>query len=139
MGPYCKFCDNRCFTPLGIIGGRIAPKWVFELYGDVSIIATCPKGQALEREQVGICHSEIPWEQDGEVSEETHLRQERDFYKRHMRGRNALLKAVKRAIPLLEAHACFSERMHREDCDHEEANVVAQLTQAFALSIEKKP
>jgi hypothetical protein len=55
MGPYCNFCDQRCFVyfPEG------TPQEVLSAYGTSTIIATCPKGQAFELERVGFCYDEI--------------------------------------------------------------------------------
>ena len=62
MGPYCKFCNNRCFVhfPLNI------PERVLEVYQEhakekarVEIIATCKQGQAFEKERIGVCYDDI--------------------------------------------------------------------------------
>jgi hypothetical protein len=56
MGPYCDFCQLRCFvpfpdnTPLNIL-------LVHGLY--TSLIATCPEGQKFEKEKVGFCYDDI--------------------------------------------------------------------------------
>ena len=56
MGPYCKYCNTRCFA--------FFPKWtpthVLEAYRPgVTIIATCHQGQAAEKEATGYCWSDI--------------------------------------------------------------------------------
>lgn len=51
MGPYCKFCDRRCFVPVP----ATAPAWVLQAYGRFSLAATCPRGKEFDREQVGAC------------------------------------------------------------------------------------
>lgn len=55
MGPYCDFCDTRCFAylPLG------TPRKVIRAYGTASILATCPTGQAFEKARVGYCFADI--------------------------------------------------------------------------------
>lgn len=55
MGPYCKFCNQRCFThmPAG------TPAEALKAYGTSTIIATCPAGQAFEKEKVGWCYIDI--------------------------------------------------------------------------------
>ncbi len=49
MGGYCRFCGERCFIPLP----PTAPKAALFAYGRATIVATCPAGQAFERERVG--------------------------------------------------------------------------------------
>lgn len=44
MGPYCKFCDTRCFVPRSVPGST------------VTILATCAKGMELDRESTGHDH-----------------------------------------------------------------------------------
>lgn len=55
MGPYCKFCNNRCFVhfPQG------TPEHILKAYGSSTIIATCPEGQRFEKEKVGYCYNDI--------------------------------------------------------------------------------
>jgi len=55
MGPYCKFCDTRCFCyfPQG------TPDHILKAYGTSTIIATCPAGQAFEKRKVGYCYNDI--------------------------------------------------------------------------------
>lgn len=49
MGPYCKFCQTRCFTHLP----EGTPPEALAAYGRSTIIATCPGGQAFEEREVG--------------------------------------------------------------------------------------
>lgn len=49
MGPYCNFCDNRCFVPLPME----TPKEALQAYGTATIAATCAAGQAFELKKVG--------------------------------------------------------------------------------------
>lgn len=51
MGPYCKFCNQRCFMHVP----ETAPAHVQEAYGRFTIAATCPGGKACDRENVGFC------------------------------------------------------------------------------------
>ncbi len=59
MGPYCDFCGQRCFVhfPVG------TPEHILDAYRKVSptitIIATCPGGQAYEKKSVGYCYQDI--------------------------------------------------------------------------------
>lgn len=46
MGPYCKFCDRRCFVP------RVIPST-----GKHQIMATCAAGAAHDRAVTGYDHS----------------------------------------------------------------------------------
>ena len=55
MGPYCKFCGQRCFIHLTMD----APPAAVEAYGHVTIIATCAAGQAFEKERTGWCWDDI--------------------------------------------------------------------------------
>ena len=55
MGPYCQFCDNRCFVHFP----NDTPKSILKAYGTVNIIATCPAGQAFEKKRVGYCYDDI--------------------------------------------------------------------------------
>ena len=55
MGPYCKFCDQRCFVPFP----DSTPEHILKAYGTSSIIATCPQGQVFEKAKVGYCYADI--------------------------------------------------------------------------------
>jgi hypothetical protein len=60
MGPYCKFCDQRCFSHMP----AETPSHILEAYrtfmgGSVPIIATCHGGQKFEREKIGYCYDDI--------------------------------------------------------------------------------
>lgn len=55
MGPYCKFCDRRCFVHLPME----APAAAVKAYGSSTIIATCAGGQAFEAQQVGWNYDKI--------------------------------------------------------------------------------
>lgn len=55
MGPYCKFCDNRCFVSIT----TDTPKEIQKAYGHYSIMATCAEGQRLEKNKVGYCYADI--------------------------------------------------------------------------------
>jgi len=65
MGPYCKFCGQRCFTPLPM---NTPPEALNAYRGNggldgrnrsIDIIATCPAGQAFEKERIGWCYDDI--------------------------------------------------------------------------------
>lgn len=49
MGPYCKFCDSRCFVHMPME----TPPEAVKAYGTATILATCQAGQAFELEKVG--------------------------------------------------------------------------------------
>lgn len=61
MGPYCKFCNRRCFVPFS----EGTPKEALDAYSAlapdiiISIIATCAEGQAYEKEKTGWCYHDI--------------------------------------------------------------------------------
>lgn len=56
MGPYCRYCNNRCFTRFP----EHTPDHIIEAYeGLGNIIATCRQGQAFEQERVGWCYATI--------------------------------------------------------------------------------
>jgi hypothetical protein len=55
VGPYCRFCDHRCFIhmPAG------TPPHILAAYGTSTIIATCPRGKAFEKAKVGYSLDDI--------------------------------------------------------------------------------
>ncbi|GED55856.1 hypothetical protein EDM54_12965 [Brevibacillus borstelensis] len=55
MGPYCKFCGQRCFVYLPME----TPKEALEAYGTSTIIATCKDGQSYEKSRTGWCLDDI--------------------------------------------------------------------------------
>ncbi len=56
MGPYCNFCNTRCFTYFP----DKTPDYVLKAYNSgVTIIATCPGGQSHEKKQTGYCYNDI--------------------------------------------------------------------------------
>ena len=46
MGPYCNYCDRRCFVPRSF-PGRTTGRWLF---------ATCPAGMAYDLKVTGFTH-----------------------------------------------------------------------------------
>ena len=56
MGPYCKFCNNRCFVHFP----NETPNYILKAYGpNTNIIATCLRGQKFEKEKIGYCYDDI--------------------------------------------------------------------------------
>ena len=49
MGPYCKFCDQRCFQHMPLE----TPQEALDAYGTSTIIATCRPGQEFELATTG--------------------------------------------------------------------------------------
>ena len=50
MGPYCRFCNERCFVPFP----DDTPGEAVKSYrAGINIIATCSRGQAFEKEATG--------------------------------------------------------------------------------------
>ncbi len=45
MGPYCRYCDTRCFVP--------DPWGEFRIHGARIILATCMKGKERDRAVAG--------------------------------------------------------------------------------------
>jgi len=54
MGPYCHFCDQRCFVPIHTGW----PEEVWKRYGTSTIAATCAAGQRFEKEKLGVCYAD---------------------------------------------------------------------------------
>jgi hypothetical protein len=54
MGPYCKFCGQRCFVPVT----DDWPEQIRKAYGSFSLAATCLRGRAYEREKFGVCYAD---------------------------------------------------------------------------------
>lgn len=53
MGPYCRYCDNRCFVPADYM--RVPPPEhmdSFKRHG-FPILATCPAGMQKDKEVLG--------------------------------------------------------------------------------------
>lgn len=55
MGPYCNFCNTRCFVPIPLH----TPAKILQAYGTASIVATCTSGQEFEKNKVGYCYRDI--------------------------------------------------------------------------------
>jgi len=49
MGPYCKFCDQRCFMHHDYADPN----------GKYWILATCPEGQRYDKDKLGYCWGEV--------------------------------------------------------------------------------
>ena len=59
MGPYCKFCDRRCFVDPMIWGLlSTSQKRVLGDHG-YPLLATCAAGQEHDRQKLGLDYSEI--------------------------------------------------------------------------------
>jgi hypothetical protein len=55
MGPYCKFCNLRCFVPMT----EKWPEHVRQAYGHYTMAATCPGGRRFDKEKFGYCYDDI--------------------------------------------------------------------------------
>jgi len=53
MGPYCKFCDERCFVPCPADAPGDVKEAFRDAAGGLALMATCPKGRAFDREKTG--------------------------------------------------------------------------------------
>jgi len=49
MGPYCKFCNQRCFVPVP----ADPPAYATQVGSSFSILATCEDGKAHDQEILG--------------------------------------------------------------------------------------
>jgi hypothetical protein len=60
MGPYCNYCDQRCFVYLPALGS-MPPEMrkAYRNHRHIDIIATCPGGQALEKKEIGYSYDDI--------------------------------------------------------------------------------
>lgn len=56
MGPYCKFCDSRCFHHPDYVA-RALPKIhlqkMLRTHGEIMMMASCPGGKAFEKKELG--------------------------------------------------------------------------------------
>lgn len=61
MGPYCHFCNNRCFVPItDALWSQMTEQQRKCYQGrSTTILATCPGGQAFEKEKIGVCLHDI--------------------------------------------------------------------------------
>lgn len=60
MGPYCKYCGQRCFV-------RITAEWpthIAQAYAPYEIAATCADGQAVEKRVLGWCYADARAQMD---------------------------------------------------------------------------
>lgn len=59
MGPYCNYCNQRCFVYLPILVSMpLAMREAYKAH-PVDIIATCSGGQAFEKERIGYSYDDI--------------------------------------------------------------------------------
>ena len=59
MGPYCGYCNNRCFVYLPILVSLpLAMREAYRAH-PVDIIATCAGGQAFEKKSIGYSYDDI--------------------------------------------------------------------------------
>lgn len=59
MGPYCNYCNQRCFVRLPILVSL--PLAMRKAYREhhIDIIATCHGGQVFEKARIGYCYGNI--------------------------------------------------------------------------------
>jgi hypothetical protein len=55
MGPYCKYCRQRCFVPVTATW----PKHIIKAYKGYQLAATCVEGQIFEKAKLGYCYNEV--------------------------------------------------------------------------------
>jgi hypothetical protein len=58
MGPYCKYCNSRCFVPIP----EGAPAEILAAYGNANLMATCAQGKEAEKVKMGYCYDSLPAE-----------------------------------------------------------------------------
>jgi hypothetical protein len=61
MGPYCKFCNNRCFIHPDKVGEwptEIVEAYTLPKSGLIMMAATCKGGQAFEKAKLGFCYAD---------------------------------------------------------------------------------
>lgn len=51
MGPYCRYCDRRCFLV------RVMPDDALWCPGETVLLATCPAGMENDRHRTGHDHT----------------------------------------------------------------------------------
>lgn len=59
IGPYCIFCDRRCFVRIPVDTPDSMRAILREVAPGVSILATCRRGEAFERDRFGFGITEI--------------------------------------------------------------------------------
>lgn len=55
MGPYCHYCQSRCFVPIP----ADAPAAVRAAFGTATLMATCATGQAHDKQATGYCYADV--------------------------------------------------------------------------------
>jgi hypothetical protein len=62
MGPYCKFCDSRCFIPADL-DDREVPKEFQTKFVErgCPILATCAAGKVLDKSVLGFSADDLIW------------------------------------------------------------------------------
>ncbi len=60
MGPYCKFCNQRCFVHTPKLTPEVKVRALASKFGRVpDILATCSGGKKYDREVVGFDIDEV--------------------------------------------------------------------------------
>lgn len=57
MGPYCRFCDSRCFYhPIHVVERlpRDLANRLIDRVGEVPMLASCPAGRAFDKQATGV-------------------------------------------------------------------------------------
>lgn len=58
MGPYCRFCNNRCFVLCPDHANQKIKEAYTDSKGGIKLMATCKEGQAFEKTKTGWCFSD---------------------------------------------------------------------------------
>ncbi len=68
MGPYCRYCDQRCFIHPSYVAERLPKELLEKLraysrhkfgFVDIPMLASCPKGKAFDKEEMGVCKDDF--------------------------------------------------------------------------------
>lgn len=66
MGPYCKFCNSRCFVPADMEDRKV-PDTFAEKYRQrgYPILATCKAGKEFDKSVLGFNYDDLIWIKNG--------------------------------------------------------------------------
>jgi len=55
MGPYCNYCNQRCFVHIP----QFTPEHLLKKLKNCEIVATCSGGKKFEKEKLGVCYDDL--------------------------------------------------------------------------------
>ena len=75
MGPYCKFCDSRCFYHPIHVSERLSTDNLVKILAqvcEVPMLASCPAGRAWDKQELGVSADDfLPVESTARGASET--------------------------------------------------------------------